>query len=194
MFEREATWKNLGREYRFRIEMDSEPESPREWDNLGVMVTWHRRYNLGDEQPTCDAVEWLEEWKDENPHGCILPLYLYDHSGLTMSTGPFECPWDSGQVGWIYMTTEMAQKNAIISGEMQEVLENEVMVYDQYLRGDVYGFILESRPDVACTKCGRDHDWDNEDSCYGFFGDPSSSGMFEHIEEQHHQYIMDAFA
>ena len=32
----------------------------------------------------------------------ILPLYLYDHSGITMSTGPFSCPWDSGQVGWIY--------------------------------------------------------------------------------------------
>jgi len=32
----------------------------------------------------------------------ILPLYLYDHGGITMSTGAFSCPWDSGQVGWIY--------------------------------------------------------------------------------------------
>ncbi len=32
----------------------------------------------------------------------ILPLYLYDHSGITMSTGAFSCRWDSGQVGWIY--------------------------------------------------------------------------------------------
>ena len=32
----------------------------------------------------------------------ILPLYLYDHSGITMNTCGFSCPWDSGQVGWIY--------------------------------------------------------------------------------------------
>ena len=28
----------------------------------------------------------------------ILPLYLYDHSGITMNTCGFSCPWDSGQV------------------------------------------------------------------------------------------------
>ena len=26
----------------------------------------------------------------------ILPLYLYDHSGITMNTTGFSCPWDSG--------------------------------------------------------------------------------------------------
>jgi hypothetical protein len=29
-------------------------------------------------------------------------LYLYDHGGITISTGPFSCPRDSGQVGFIY--------------------------------------------------------------------------------------------
>ena len=33
----------------------------------------------------------------------ILPLYLYDHSGLTMSTNDFGDRWDSGCVGFIYM-------------------------------------------------------------------------------------------
>jgi hypothetical protein len=32
----------------------------------------------------------------------ILPLYLYDHGGITMKTSPFNDPWDSGQVGWAY--------------------------------------------------------------------------------------------
>ena len=27
--------------------------NPRDWDNLGVMACWHRRYDLGDEQPQC---------------------------------------------------------------------------------------------------------------------------------------------
>ena len=39
-----------------------------------------------------------------------LPLYLYDHSGITMNTGGFSCSWDSGQMGWIYATKEDIQK------------------------------------------------------------------------------------
>jgi len=32
-----------------KIVADMNPESPREWDNVGTMVCSHRRYNLGDE-------------------------------------------------------------------------------------------------------------------------------------------------
>jgi len=49
-------------------------------------------------------------------HVAILPLYLYDHSGITMSTGSFvgrapNADWDSGQVGFIYMDKETAMKD-----------------------------------------------------------------------------------
>lgn len=44
----------------------------------------------------------LQEVLDSLDKYIILPLYLYDHGGITMSTGPFSCPWDSGQLGWIY--------------------------------------------------------------------------------------------
>ena len=42
----------------------------------------------------------------------MLPLYLYDHSGLAMSTESFSgraphAEWDSGQVGWIYVSKKM---------------------------------------------------------------------------------------
>ncbi len=164
-------------------------ESPREWHNLGKMVCFHDRYNLGDKHnynsPEAFFLDLLSDsegellandefmsrlyyyWKDDNRrsdteeglaidfldileekdypysgymfpaallgrlvaefdwswadslldemdvsdlwnlvHGLdkhvILPLYLYDHGGITMSTGPFSCRWDSGQVGWIY--------------------------------------------------------------------------------------------
>ena len=39
-----------------------------------------------------------------------LPLYLMDHSGLAMQTTSFNDPWDSGQVGWIYVSKEDALK------------------------------------------------------------------------------------
>lgn len=40
----------------------------------------------------------------------ILPLYLYDHGGITISTRPFSCPWDSGQVGYIYASKDKFRK------------------------------------------------------------------------------------
>ena len=93
----------------------------------------------------------------------IMPLYLYDHSGITISTGPFSCPWDSGQVGWIYadadkikeeygeVTPETLKKTA-------NVLESEVKDYDYYLTGQCYGFqLFEGDTEV--------------DSCWGFLGD-----------------------
>lgn len=40
----------------------------------------------------------------------ILPLFLYDHSGITMNTSGFNCPWDSGQVGIIYISKKKAKE------------------------------------------------------------------------------------
>ena len=37
------------RGYTIRLVPDPDPENPREeWDNVGTMRCWHRRYNLGD--------------------------------------------------------------------------------------------------------------------------------------------------
>ena len=40
----------------------------------------------------------------------VLPIYMYDHSGITISVNPFSCPWDSGQIGFIYISKEKARK------------------------------------------------------------------------------------
>jgi hypothetical protein len=59
----------------------------------------------------------------------ILPLYLYDHSGITMNTTGFSCPWDSGQVGWIYTSKENAVEMLGIAYDYETVkkhLEDDV--------------------------------------------------------------------
>ena len=92
----------------------------------------------------------------------ILPLYLYDHSGITMNTFGFSCPWDSGQVGWIYADYDMVKKEY---GEVtpetlmaaRRLLTSEVEEYDYYLTGQCYGFRLyEDDAEI--------------DSCWGFLG------------------------
>ena len=147
------------------VSPDIDPENPRDNDNLGTMICCHGRYDLGDRdiQPT-DVDEVLSEFGDDM---ISLPLYLYDHSGITMNTTGFGCLWDSGQVGRICVSLDTLRKEFVASEydppsdelieEVKQMLLNEVEEYDQYLRGDIYGFAIEY-PDGE------------EDSCYGFYG------------------------
>ena len=85
---------------RLVVEQDDHPLNPRlEFDNHCRMVCWHRRYRLGDPHDFAEPADFQRAMHGKRH--LELPLYLYDHSGLTIATTPFSCPWDSGQVGWI---------------------------------------------------------------------------------------------
>tara|TARA_B100000963_G_scaffold360444_1_gene391346 strand:- start:5676 stop:6257 length:582 start_codon:yes stop_codon:yes gene_type:complete len=169
-----------------KVEQDTFPLNPREdWDNLGNMICFHNNYTLGD-------YELSKEYKPEDYYKLkkrkdvvILPLYLYDHSGITMNTTGFSCPWDSGQVGFIYVTHETIRKEfgvKRVSKELREkvkgYLKGEVNVYDQYITGDVYSFFIYQKE--TCN-LGCEHE-EVEDSCGGFFGyDIKENGILDHI-------------
>jgi len=169
------------RGFNINIYYDSDPINPRaEWDNFGAMVCFHSRYNLGDNHDF-SSPEDFEEFAKENKL-IILPLYLYDHSGITISTGPFSCPWDSGQVGWFYVEEEKAKKEwgwKVLTKERREkivkYLEGEVEVYDQYLTGQVYGYIIEPKDENSKIEC--------DDSCWGFYGyDHNKNGLLDYAK------------
>jgi hypothetical protein len=174
--------------YLLSILHDFDPLDPRDWDNLGTMVCSHGRYSLGDEQAeNVDSYRNWDEWEaGEIPKGSVcLPLYLYDHSGITMDTKSFSCPWDSGQVGYIYCSPERIRNefgvkriSKKLRRRVEECLKSEVTTYDQYLTGDVYGFLLEEK--IACEAC--DHvDYVTIDSCFGFYG---TKTLFDDIADQ----------
>jgi hypothetical protein len=114
--------------------------------------------------------------KKENP-AFILPLYLYDHSVVTISTTPFNNRWDSGQIGFILVSKETAladfggkKVTAKLKQKIEKQLEGEVETYAQFLEGDVYGFCIE------------DEDGNHIDSCFGFYGsDFATNGMLDYI-------------
>ena len=180
----------------FRMFQDEYPESPRTWSNLGTMACFHRRYSLGDKDipfSSDDFNGWDEMeayiYKELNAL-IVLPLYLYDHSGITISTSSFSCRWDSGQVGFIYVTKETLQKEygEITEGVLEtatRVLEGEVKTYDQYLTGDVYGFEL-----VKKSTCDQGHEHEEEiDSCWGFYGsNPKENVMVDHLDHRVTKY------
>lgn len=125
-----------------------DPDDPRHNDNLGKMVCFHGRYSLGDKHnyKSHDYNGW-EEMKSHIVKNedvlVILPLYLYDHSGITMNTTGFSCPWDSGQVGWIFATKKdirewygLQRINKPYIDKVREILLEEVKMYDRYLTGE----------------------------------------------------------
>lgn len=120
-------------------------------DNATVMVHWHPNYELGDkrvERCTSDELRSEQEEKEDSILA-ILPLYLYDHSGLTVSTGAFNCPWDSGQVGWVYITESkrklMGFGETTTKEQYEEIIRDEVKTYDDYLTGQVFGYEVEGK-------------------------------------------------
>jgi hypothetical protein len=170
---------------RLKLVHDSSPETPRTWDNLGTMVCFHNRYDLGDNHNynSDDYNNWEEMkkaiQKEENT-AVILPLYLYDHSGISISTGAFSCRWDSGQIGFVLVSKKKALEEfggKIVTKKLKErlekILEGEVETYTQYVEGEVYGFQIV------------DEDDDIIDSCYGFYGsDFATNGMLDYIDHE----------
>jgi hypothetical protein len=158
---------------KLKIYNDDDPQNPRtEWDNFGHMVAFHRRYMLGDEGHGIDSGDFdgwdeLEKYLVKEKEAVIvLPLYLFDHSGITINTTGFSCPWDSGQVEFTYVTRQEILDNwqeKRLTKDLKErarsLLIAEVQNYDDYLNGNVYGYVLE------------DEHGDEMWSCWGYSGD-----------------------
>ena len=141
--------------YKLTIKQDEFPENPRTfYDHMAVMVCFHRNYKLGDKHDykQSDYNNWDElekAIKSENEIAVIEPLYLFDHSGITISTTPFSCRWDSGRVGLIYITKEVMREMFNIKKvtkkwlqKASEIIKGEVKEYDDYITGNVWSFFF----------------------------------------------------
>ena len=155
--------------FHINIWYDPHPIDPRaEFDNLGTVVCWHTKYDLGDKHSFETPNKFLKIINRSKI--VMLPIYMYDHSGITIRTYPFSCPWDSGQVGWIYADRKKCREEfgwklmtKARIGLIETILKNEVEVLDNYLTGWVFGYTIEPIDESSDLVC--------QDSCWGFFGD-----------------------
>ncbi|MGE0881896.1 MAG: hypothetical protein AB7O61_24855 [Acidimicrobiia bacterium] len=163
--------------------------NPRDWCNVGVMFCDYRGYSLGDE----DAPDPRDQEDDEGEpldiaeylrreHGArvIMPLFVYEHSGVTMFAGepistvtretfnarnryPFDAAgWDTSAVGVIFDTPETVRECIgadATDDEIADAMRGEVKVYASWLEGDVCEF------HVADDETGF------SEGCGGFVGD-----------------------
>lgn len=178
------------KKYELKIERDEDPMNPRtEWDNLGTMVCFHNRYDLGDK--TDYRTEDYNSW-DELKQGIlenegevvILPLYLYDHSGITISTSSFDCRWDSGQIGFIFVSKHTIKKEGIDETKVIEYLKGEVETYDKYLTGENYRYTI-----YEIETCSLGHEHKNVVECCGSYlseeeCESEGQSVLQHLEKE----------
>lgn len=159
-----------------KICQDEFPDSPRSWYNLGSIICFHRRYNIGDDHSlTSDQFSSWEDLKKYIQKNfdplVILPVYLYDHSGLCLKIGSFHgllpqghAEFDSGQVGFIYVSKDKVRKELSCKRISQKTklltigrLIDEINIYNQYLSGDIWGYTVSKNGEII-------------DSCAGIYG------------------------
>jgi hypothetical protein len=137
-----------------KIYQDYDAEAPDRWENedLFLITTRNREFDVQRDGFTVESVS-AGEHKADYHH---LPLIAYVHSGVGLSLSreryPFNCPWDSGKIGFVLVKKRAGFRN------IRKAAQSLVDEWNQYLSGDVYGYVIESD--------GEGH----EDSCWGFYG------------------------
>ena len=169
-----------------RIVADEVPESgnPREWDNLGVLLTvgGAAQDGYGDDPGRFTIPEWsaatnaagnLDErglgkeafarWARMNLGATVvLPVYLTVGSYATIRAGSLtdERPC----AGFIFDTARTRELTGAPVDSIERQLENEVKEYDAFLTGNVVGYEVVRKQ--TCN-LGHVHE-EHVDSCWGF--------------------------
>ena len=140
------------------------------YDHSGITISTSNGYPYNDRWDA-GCVGWiyvskekaLREWggipeRDENGQFIRIP---HEHPG--------------GTITYSIKYTPITEENWMEVAEYH--MEGEVEVYDQYLRGDVYGYrllkkVIQQDKCPHCNEVIREYEEEvEEDICYGFYGD-----------------------
>ena len=151
----DALYDKVHNGVRLTIDQDSFAESPREWDNSWSLSCSHRKYDLGDEDCRLNVgdynswEEYGEALREKYDIVELVPLFMLDHSSLSLSIVDFNDRWDSGQIGFAFLTAKNQEDLADVYGITDlheaslEVLKQELEVYEGYLNGESYSMMVE---------------------------------------------------
>lgn len=102
----------------------------------------------------------------------VVPVYAYDHGGITLSLQQFGCRFDSGLFGaLLFEKGEFGEDNRGLKGFIKSL--------NCLLSGEVYGFSI-----IKHTKCDCCNHIESEviDSCGGFYGYDNMQSMFDEMK------------
>jgi len=179
--------ETLYKTFKIKTFNDADPQNPREDTTLGKMATYHREYILSDKEYSCseemiqdilsdagvetekaaiqaqkminDIFSIYKQLKDLKEIALIFPLYLLDHSGLSMATHR-QSQWDSSYIGFLYITKEriceeynVKRISKKLLNKVSDILVNEVVMFDKYLTGAVHGYKITNKNDEFVDSC-----------------------------------------
>jgi hypothetical protein len=144
--------------------------NPREWDNLGTIITKKFWNETEIDSSDIEAVLTLVNEVEKNG-GIVLPVYVYSHTIDRFQTKPFRglpqghAEFDSGVCGFIFAEPDKIRENfgvkritKKIRDRATQVLEAEIKELDLVSSGQVYGYKL------------FDKNGNEIDSCWGYIG------------------------
>lgn len=146
---------------------DEDCYNPRkDYSSLGTLIAFHSRYDLSDND-NWDKEELISYVEQDDV--LALPVYMYEHSQISLSTNAFSCKWDSGQIGYIFVSYEdiIKEYGNLDIETATKVLEYEIKEYSLYLNGECYGYIIYARDKYDTLLLDSQ---DHLESCFGFIG------------------------
>lgn len=93
-----------------------------------------------------------------------VPLYLFAHSNVRVSTIPFGDPWDSGQCGFAVIPASADTDEDAMGHDWNAQLNDMVKQYDAAINGQVVGWTITKHS--TCSACKHS----NEDVVDGVSG------------------------
>ncbi len=152
--------------FTINILRDDSPESPRTWDNVGTLMTFHRDCEIQDSKEFKNSDAFKEYLRSHEKSLIIRPVFAYIHSGvalsLTNTVYPFNDRWDACQIGVIYCTKKKARAELgnKYAQKIDKCFQGEIENMNRYLSGEVYGYAVTDEAD------------DCVESCWGFYCTP----------------------
>lgn len=197
---------NNNKTYQLNVEKDCCPTDPRTYeDNLGTMLCSIDYRYYGDCNSEEDAGEQLDmicrsygKTQEENDKmSCFgqtkflteqdnilaLPLYLFEDSGLSLTTSEQD-EWDGSFTGLIFVEKELFLSACPIKDTehwkeyAKKTLLAEVEAYNQYLKGEFYMWTIQD-----CVKTTRQ---DSEGNILSVTFEPEEEMGFEYIFGDYH--------
>lgn len=158
------------------------------WEHCFKFFSCHRRYYTDQKsilsadgysvhtEDDFDSLEDIEAFLNHEKYVWV-KVYMYSHSGDTISSTPFNCRWDSGVFGYLYASkkdilstfggnilTKKLKEKAI--SEMENFING---VWCAYIEGECYGYkILDDNDEEL-------------DACWGYYGEDNAIEAGEYM-------------
>lgn len=177
------------RGFQINIQVDTCPESPREWDNLGTFYSTDRNINFDNKRIDDLPSEYLNDDGTVNltklgKNYLFGFVRCYEHSGIALyfdrNAGRIT-DWDTRYIGIYAVSKEDVIKcygGKIITQKKKElalqVLAGEISTYEDYVNGNVYGWEVNTP---------------EGDSCWGYYGDEGIEDAIECAKDSIDSYL-----